>query len=281
MQLNLPVSIGRVLNVGRLLRIGPSGNCERRISAWFMGLLLISCSIVSVSGSIAAQTMRLVTGNDLAPYTEITLPNGGMVTEIVTAAYSEMGLSAAVSFGAWDQGFNDTLRGRFEATFPYQPDQVTSDRYYLSRAIIANRQSIFVSSRGNQRFWTLSELSGKKFCIAADYRPNRELEVLKVQFASDRSEARTLADCFGLLKNGEVDYVPAYDLMGQYIIANNFDGANEFTILREPLSIGTFHLLIPKEQPNSIAHRQNFDRALESIEASGLLQSIVRRHVSR
>ena len=123
---------------GRLVRETVCTTVCQRLASLEMLMILILVSFISSSAlqsqSAKAQTIRLVTGNNLAPYTDIRLTNGGLITELVEAVYNELGFETVISFGDWDQGYADTLGGRFEATFPYQPDQVKSDEFFSLQA---------------------------------------------------------------------------------------------------------------------------------------------------
>ena len=247
------------------------------LTCTLVGLLLLQAT---QSLSAKAETFRLVTGNDFAPYADIQLPNGGLITELVEAVYCELGLDTEIQFGDWDQGYVDTLSGRFQATFPYQPDQVKTDEFFLSRPLLIVRHSVFVSSRGRNRFWTLNDLDDKKLCLPNTYRSNKnDLTIL----SSNKSEIRrtsSTAEYFRVLGRDEVGFIPTYDLHGIFSAHEAFGSMDRFTVLRDSLGASSFHLLIPKSQPNAVAHQQNFDLALREIASRGDIERMIRRHMS-
>jgi polar amino acid transport system substrate-binding protein len=69
-------------------------------------------------GAQAAE-LRLVTGDDYAPFTGQDLPGGGMLTQVVEAALQEQGQVYSLHWRPWNRGYLRTLQGEFDATFLY------------------------------------------------------------------------------------------------------------------------------------------------------------------
>ena len=65
------------------------------------------------------EPVKLVTGNDYQPYTHESLPEGGLFNEIVKRAYDKVGITYAIDWKPWRRGFNETLAGKYLATYPY------------------------------------------------------------------------------------------------------------------------------------------------------------------
>jgi len=78
--------------------------------------LLLSVALVS---SAVADSWRLVTGDDYAPFTGESLPAGGMLTQVVQSALAAAGISNTLDWRPWNRGYLQTLRGDYDATFPY------------------------------------------------------------------------------------------------------------------------------------------------------------------
>ena len=240
---------------------------------------VVSCLHYGPVPSAKAQTFKIVTGNDFGPFTGVDLPNGGLITEIVESVYREMGFETEFHFGAWDRGYADILNGRFEATFPYQPDQVQDGEFFLTRSLFITRQLVFVGNHEPDRNWTLNDLEGKKYCVARTCRTNKDTHALMDAYKSGLVRAQSTGGCFQMLDQNQVDYLPAYDLHGVFSAHEIFASMDRFANLRDTLGISSFHLLIPRSQTNAVAHQQNFNRALQQIETRGDIDRIIRRHI--
>ncbi|HBM14284.1 MAG TPA: amino acid ABC transporter substrate-binding protein, partial [Rhodospirillaceae bacterium] len=73
--------------------------------------------VAALTSPIKAQAIDVVTGNNYFPYSDERLPNGGLGTLLVTAIIEKMGVPVTVTFLPWDEGYQQTLSGRFVATF--------------------------------------------------------------------------------------------------------------------------------------------------------------------
>ena len=81
-------------------------------------LLPLTISLL-LSGLASAAPVQLVTGDDYAPFTDRELPQGGMLTELVQQALLQAGHQPKLSWLPWKRGYQATLRGQFDVTFPY------------------------------------------------------------------------------------------------------------------------------------------------------------------
>ncbi len=67
----------------------------------------------------AGQSVRLVTGNDYKPFTDQSLPQGGMITAIVNQIFIKMGYIPEIEFLSLSRGYSLSSRGAVLGTFPY------------------------------------------------------------------------------------------------------------------------------------------------------------------
>lgn len=84
--------------------------------------LLAGVSMLAIGMSAAplhAETIKIVTGADYPPYTEPSLPQGGLATAVVRQAIERAGWQLDLSWRPWANGYKATLAGEFAGTFPY------------------------------------------------------------------------------------------------------------------------------------------------------------------
>lgn len=85
--------------------------------------LIVVCAAVLAVGlarpACAAEQFALVTGEDYPPFADPRLPGGGLATILVRQVVAALGATARVDFLPWRRGYEDTLRGRYDGTFPY------------------------------------------------------------------------------------------------------------------------------------------------------------------
>jgi ABC-type amino acid transport substrate-binding protein len=93
-----------------------------------ISVLLIATIAVTAN---AAPNVRLVTG-EWPPYTDSQSSQNGMASEIVKAVFNDMGYTADISFLPFYLGYEKTLEGEFDGTFPYFYTPEREDEFLYS-----------------------------------------------------------------------------------------------------------------------------------------------------
>ena len=225
--------------------------------------------------------VRLVTGSGYYPYTDLSLEEGGLATEIVMAAYRSMQFIPDVKFGDWQQGYADTLAGRFDATFPYLVTPERKEQFYYSDPLLTVRQVLFVRAGSGGSQWMLRDLQDRSFCLPRGYALPFRLQGMAQSGAIRNRTAGSVEQCFENLSRGRVDFVPVDILLGSLAARVPPNDPSDFTLAREDLYTSTLHLIVPKQQADARAHIDEFNRALEGLRVSGRYGNIITRHQKR
>lgn len=93
--------------------------------------------------SAFGEHLRLVTADDYAPFTGRALPAGGMLTQVVHAALAQVNLDSTLDWQPWNRGYLKTLRGEYDATFPYVHTLQREQEYFYSAPLLVVEQHIF------------------------------------------------------------------------------------------------------------------------------------------
>ena len=74
----------------------------RSFVACALGAFLLGASLTDL---YAEEGLRLVTGNDYKPFTDESLPEGGLANEIVKRSYDQIGVKYSIEWKPWKRGF--------------------------------------------------------------------------------------------------------------------------------------------------------------------------------
>jgi polar amino acid transport system substrate-binding protein len=252
--------------------------------------------------SSMVQRIEFLTADDYAPFATRSLPNGGMITNIVSSAMDLIKEQAAGSFDynvSWvnDLGahLNPLLITRaFDVGFPWlKPDcdrgsELSRDakyrcqRFFFSDPLYEVFVVLFVKSNSPLTFEKDEEILGKTLCQPAG-NSTFELDKSGRNWVKDNKivlmQPQTIKECFRLLEDGSVAVVVTADLAGKAIIAELGLG-DQVKVLPRPLAISTLHLILPKTHPHASTMLYYINTSIKKLKDSGEYERIVNRHLS-
>lgn len=238
-----------------------------------------------------AGTIDIVTGTDFAPFTHEDLEAGGMLTAVVKEAFSKSGLnqSAKIVFiNDWGAHLSTLLPDhKYQFTFPwYRPD--CSDPSALSdqmrpRCDLIWSDPLFSVIIGFYALSTTADVPndfdgfrGKNLCrpdgyFTFDLEENGLIpgDTIKLFQPSE------VADCFDMLKDGEVDFVTINRFTAEKAIASaGLDGL--IIPISTVVTSQDLHLVGHQSNPDSVRLIRAFNKGLEVLRAERRLSRITR-----
>jgi polar amino acid transport system substrate-binding protein len=247
--------------------------------------------------------IQFLTATDYAPFTDSSLPNGGMVTDIVNQAMETVKKDAGGAFdysvswvNDWSAHLNPLLSTRaFDMGFPwYKPNcQAFEDldtnakfrcqKFFFSTPVFEEQVLVFLKADSPIRMDNDNELVGKKLCRPAGYwtfdlddKGRNWVKGKKVTLLSPPS----VEECLKLLVDGTVDAVPINELTGRSAIVR-LDLQSKIKVIEKPLSILTLHVIIAKTHPNARTMLYYLNNAIDKLKASGTYDTIVEKHLQQ
>jgi polar amino acid transport system substrate-binding protein len=247
------------------------------------------------AAAASSSKIRVVTGDDFAPFSDRSLENGGLLADVVTVA-----LSAAVPEGGfgvhwvndWSAHLDPLLKQNMaDMSFPWgRPDcagdlgQQRCTDYLYSEPMFEYLVLLFVNKDRPVIFAEDADIEGRTLCRPAgfstdmlDQNGRNWVRGGKVTLKTPR----TVAACFQMLVAGEVDAVVINEFTGRAAIKDLGLGAGVDVVQGRPISITGLHVVIAKDNAQADDLLQTVNTGLARIQASGQYQSIVNVHMSR
>lgn len=253
--------------------------------------------------SSVVKQIQFLTADGYTPFTDRTLPNGGMITQIVSTS---MGLIKEQSSGAfsynvswvndWAAHLNPLLITRaFDAGFPWlKPDcahiaELSQDakyrcqKFFFSDPLFEVFTVLFVRVDSPITFAKDDEITGKSLCLPVG-QSTHELDKGGRNWVKDNKvtllRPQNVEECFRLLNNGTVNAVVTPDLTGKSVAAALGLG-DKVKSLQRPVAIGTLHIIVPKTHPHASTILYYINTAVGKLRESGEYDKIVDGHMSR
>jgi polar amino acid transport system substrate-binding protein len=239
--------------------------------------------------------VRVVTGNGLPPFSDENLPEGGVMTAIVTAA-----LRAGLPDGDfdirrardWSSQLDPILLERqADLSYPWtRPDcQAAQDaaqcgRFVYSEPMFELLIVLFVNAKQPRPFASDADLAGLTLCrpegLMVDMLDAKGRFLLR-----DRKitlmRAENTRDCFQALHDGSVDAVVMNEFSGRSVLAQMGLEEDIVGLTNRPLSVATLHAVAARNNPEAMRSLDGFNAGLRLIKANGVFQAIMDRQLSR
>ncbi|MEM8626341.1 MAG: transporter substrate-binding domain-containing protein [Pseudomonadota bacterium] len=253
--------------------------------------------------SRAVRTIQFLTADDYKPFTDRTLENGGLLTEILVKAMATRNAATGselkynVSWvNDWSAHLQPLLTTKaFDMGFPwFQPpcreyaqldeaSQFRCRRFFFSDPLFEVPTLFFSRIEGNFTFSSDTDVYGKTICRPAGYylfifdQGGRNwLKDNRVTLLTPRS----VEECFRLVDQKVADAVAINEFTGRSALAS-LGWTNRMKVLEQPVSIDTLHLVVTKTHPNARTLLFFANDAIRKLRENGDYDEIVERHLTR
>jgi polar amino acid transport system substrate-binding protein len=245
--------------------------------------------------------IEFLTADNFAPYTDRSLPQGGLTTALITAGMTLIKEQAKGKFdfrinwvNDWAAHLDPLLATKtFDAGFPWSrpdcehPDELDGNgklrcnRFLFSDPIYENVTPVFVKKDSLITFNRDEEILGKNVC-----RPRGHFTYLFEKngrhWLRDKKivliQPQAVEDCFRLLRDGSVDAIVVSDFVGRAALAS-LSMQSQVRIAQRPMSIDTFHVIVPKTHPNALSILYYVNSSLAKLHDSGDFDKIADQQI--
>jgi polar amino acid transport system substrate-binding protein len=246
--------------------------------------------------------IEFLTADNFAPYTDRSLPQGGLTTALITAGMTLIKEQAKNRFdfkinwvNDWSAHLDPLLSTKaFDAGFPWsRPDcehpeelddngKLRCNKFLFSDPIYENVTPVFVKKASPIAFNRDEEILGKNIC-----RPRGHFTYLFEKsgrhWLRDKKivlvQPQAVEDCFRLLRDGSVDAIVVSDFVGRAALAS-LSMQSQVRIAQRPMSIDTFHVIVPKTHPNALSILYYVNSSLAKLHENGDFSKIVDQQIS-
>ncbi len=233
-----------------------------------MGLLWIS-------QDVEAQKLRLV-ADAWPPFTDATLVNGGLATDIVSTALARAGYASDFQQVPWARALLGLGEGRYDVLVnAWYNDERTrigqfSAEYLLNRIRFIKRKDAPIEYSDLQQLHTFPIAVVRGYAYSPEFDGDAALQKVPVHnfamavrmVAADRVKL-TLED----------EYVARY-----YLARESPKVRNAVEFVPQPLSENSLHILVSLKNPDHAKIVAGFDREIAEMKADGSYERLLRQH---
>jgi polar amino acid transport system substrate-binding protein len=223
----------------------------------------------------AAEKLRLV-ADAWPPFTDATLVNGGLATDIVSTALARAGYASEFEQVPWARALLGVSEGRYDVLVNawYTDERKKlgrfSGEYLVNRIRFLKRKDAPVEYSNLQQLHSYPIAVVRGYAYSPAFDEDQSLQKIPVHsfamavrmVAADRVKL-TLAD----------EYVARY-----YLAREPAKVRNAVEFLPKPLSENGLHILVSLKNPRNEQIVAGFDRAIAAMKADGSYERLLRQH---
>ncbi|WP_420724161.1 substrate-binding periplasmic protein [Hwanghaeella sp. LZ110] len=235
--------------------------------------IMIVCLIAVLTNPVKAHAIDVVTGNNYFPYSDERLPDGGLGTLLVKAIIEKMGVPVTVAFLPWDEGYQQTLSGRYVATFPYIKTPEREADFLYSDELFTVRPYLFTNFERATGVTQASDMIGKTLCVPKGWEVDAYLSEYAKSGQMRVYNKTGVGGCFKLLSEGKVDAVSIDRFLGT-IAARSINSAPWFKARRLAIDASPNYLIVPKSMPGADRWIARFNEARQELRNDGTIANL-------
>ena len=238
--------------------------------------LLLACLCRPALAS--AETMRLVTGDDYAPFTGQQLSGGGLLTQVVQAALAQVEVKAELEWHPWNRGMQMTLKAEYDATFPYVRTPQREELFLYSEPLFTAEQHIFSRAGEVIELTDVPSMQGRRLCYPLGWQPPAAIQQLVEQGVLRRHSPLGLQVCARLLLLQRDDLFIADRNLGDSALRSTGAELSKFHRSQTAFQSNTLHFIVSRQHPRATELIERFNRGLEALKARGEYQRLIERY---
>ncbi|AYG46967.1 amino acid ABC transporter substrate-binding protein [Pseudomonas sp. Leaf58] len=223
----------------------------------------------------AHDKLRLVADN-WPPFTDASMPGGGLATSIVSTALARAGYPSAVEEAPWARALLGVSEGRYDVLINAWYNDARANIGQFSEAYLTNRIRLLQRKGEAFRFTRQSDLYPYSIAVVRDYAYSPEFDgdtrLRKVAVRNFSSAVRMLAA-------GRVNLAVEDEYVARYSLQREPQAVRDGVMLVEPpLGENSLHILVSLKNPEHEQIVARFERAIAAMKADGSYARLLHQH---
>ncbi|OCR27013.1 amino acid ABC transporter substrate-binding protein [Pseudomonas syringae] len=234
---------------------------------------LLGWLLVAQAG--AGEKLRLV-ADVWPPFTDSTLLNGGLATDLVSTALKRAGYDTDYQQVPWARALNGVSEGRYDVLINAWYNKERTKVGLFSAEYLLNRVRFVKRSRSSVEYRDLYQLYGRPIAVVRGYTYSPE-------FDSDEMLEKVPVNDFSMAVRmviaGRVDLAVEDEFVARFYLSRESKAVREsIEFLPKSLSENSLHILVSLKNPHREEIVANFNREIAAMKADGSYDELFRQH---
>ncbi|MFK0313272.1 substrate-binding periplasmic protein [Pseudomonas sp. NPDC090233] len=236
-----------------------------------LGLL----GVMLTAPALGQDKLRLV-ADTWPPFTDTSMPGGGLATSIVTTALARAGYPSVYEEAPWARALLGVSEGRYDVLINAWYNDSRARIGHFSKAYLTNRIRLLKRKGDSFRYRRQADLYPYSIAVVRDYAYSPAFDgdtrLLKVPVRNFSSAVRMVAA-------GRVNLAVEDEFVARYNLQREPEQVRDAVALVEPpLGENTLHILVSLKHSEHQQIVERFEQAIAAMKADGSYARLLRQH---
>lgn len=253
---------------------------------WFIGCACLHVMLLAWAMPVHAQRalplqdgqMAIVLGSDdWPPYIGGGLPDYGILSRVVTAAFARSKVTVSYRFLPNNRSLQSARNGMVDGSLGWAPSPDRLQDLLYSQPVMSARM-VFFQRKAHAVHWTqLSDLAGLRIGVTIGNYYSAEFDRLTRQGILHTDGVGDDLSNFRKLLAQRIDLFPIEEEVGQFLLSRHFSPREIRQLERtQPFWMAPMHVVIWRKHPRGAELIARFNRGLLALQRSGEFDRLVR-----
>lgn len=244
-----------------------------RLRNLLLGMAL-SCALVpTLSADEPAPGVRLTNGH-WPPYMEQTPPRFGLISHIVTLAFSQHDTPVTYGFFPWSRARMLAEKGRWDGSVAWTCRPELLKHFHFSDPIVAHNYTLFHRTNMDFDWDEVKDLESYRIGLTQDYNYGEKFEDAVAAGTISADVTTSDVSNFRKLAAGRIDLFPMEPAVGMSML-KALKLSDEITFHTTPLQSDYLYLVLSRRVPESERYLEEFNEGLSKLRKSGRLEELI------
>lgn len=223
----------------------------------------------------SADTLRLV-GDHWPPFTDGTLVNGGLATDLVSTALARAGYPSAFEQVPWARALQGIQNGRYDVLVNAWFHEDRQKIGQFSAPYLQNRLRFIRRKDSPVEYDTLGQLTGYAIAYVPGYAYTPEFDN---STQLNKVPVHNFAMAVRMLVAGRVSLTLEDEYVARYRLSRESARVrNAVELMPKALSENQLHILVSLQNPDHAKIVSDFDREITAMKADGSFERLLKAH---
>lgn len=233
-------------------------------------LIFLLCATLLLSHWAIANPVKgewqLVTG-EYAPYSGKALPDHGISSRLLNAILAESNQAKSqLHFLSWNEGYQQTTEGKFDATFPYAWNPERDKLFLFSKPL--HTETISWYSNKENTAALRGEWHRMRVCLPQGWNTQFYDEIAG-QFHLRLTITLTLEECLLQLQRRKSDLMPLNEVVFNAVSQQLFGNQHQLLALPYYQRQQILHLMVPQKNPEAASLIAMVNKGIDKLQEDG------------
>lgn len=231
----------------------------------------------------ADETIVIASG-EWPPYFSQQLPEEGVVSHIVRAAFAATGTAVKFEYFPWNRSLKMTRAGHFAMSPGWARTPDRESDFFFSQSPLITERNVFYYHKDNpirfEQVWEYDPNKPVRIGATLGYNYGEEFAMFDKEKRFRLRRSPSDEDNLKLLLNRDIDVFPLDKRVGQQLLQERFTAEQraQLAVIPKPLRTTELFLLFSRRHPQTQQLQAAFEQGMMAIHADGTYQRIVQQH---